>query len=84
MFLELRQGWGHDHCFGEPVPVSSHPLVKNLFQPDPPLMQLHAVPLGPVTVTRVQRSLSQESRDQHYPSAPCEELQPPSASSALV
>ena len=35
----------------------------------PPLTQLHAVLLGPVAVT--------ESRAQHRPSAPCEELQPP-------
>jgi len=38
--------------------------------PTPPLTQLHAVPSGPVAVT--------ESRAQHCPSAPCEELQPPS------
>ena len=36
----------------------------------PPLTQLHAVPSGPVTVT--------QSRAQRCPSAPFEELQPPS------
>lgn len=36
-----------------------HPLVENLFLIPPlssPLMQLHAVPLGPFAVTRVQSS----------------------------
>ena len=57
--LELCQSWGRDHCPGEPVPGLSHPLVKNLFlapAPGPPLAQLRAIPLGPVTVTREQTS----------------------------
>uniref|UniRef100_A0A8C0A178 Inositol 1,4,5-trisphosphate receptor n=1 Tax=Anas zonorhyncha TaxID=75864 RepID=A0A8C0A178_9AVES len=48
-----------DHCPGELVPVPDHPLGAEPFpnpQPDPPLSQFHAVPLGPVTVPREQSS----------------------------
>lgn len=38
-------------------------------QPNLTLTQLHAIPPGPAPLT--------ESRAQHYPSAPCEQLQPP-------
>jgi len=44
-FHELQQ---LDHCSGEPGSRVQPPSGKELFpnsQPDPPLMQLHAVPL---------------------------------------
>ena len=57
--LELWQTRCCGHCPGEPVPVLNHPLGEEPFpniQPEPPLMQLHAVPLGPVAVPREQSS----------------------------
>lgn len=56
--LELLQARCHDHCLGEPVPGSGHPLMKNLFQYELPLTQLNVIPLSPVTVTREKRSIS--------------------------
>lgn len=52
MLLELCQAWCCDHCSGQPVPVSDHPLDEEPFpdmQPKHPLMQFQAIPLGPVT-----------------------------------
>lgn len=59
MLLELRHAWCHD-CFpGEPVSVPVHLFEEKFFpntQPDPSLIQLPAVPSGPVTITREERS----------------------------
>ena len=62
---------GHHRCPGELVPCPPLPGEEPFsdIQPNSPLTQLHAIPSVPVTDT--------ESRVQHCPSAPCEELQPP-------
>lgn len=55
MLLELQQAWCHDRFPGEPVAVPDHPLSGEPVpssRPDPSLTQLHAFPLGPITVTR--------------------------------
>ena len=51
--------WGCAHCPGQPVPVSNHSPVKNVFLTlhlYPPQTQFHAVPSGLVAVTREQSS----------------------------
>ena len=51
-------GWGSDHCSGQLLHAHC-PLGKNVSPAhplDPPLTQLHSVPLGPVTVIRERRS----------------------------
>lgn len=47
---ELQQAQCHDHCPGKHVPVPKHPPSEKHFpiiQTEPPLMQLHTVPLVP-------------------------------------
>lgn len=49
--------WCHepDRLPGEPVAVPKHPLGEEPFpdiQPDPPLLKLHAIPLGPITANQ--------------------------------
>ena len=64
MLLELQQLGAVPTALGrlfQTPPSSGEEPFPNT-QPDPPLTQLHAVPLGPVAVT--------ESRAQHCPSAP--------------
>ena len=59
MLLELPAAYGHDHCPQEYVPcppLSGEAPVPNP-QPDPPLTQLHAIPLGPVAVTKSRAQL---------------------------
>ena len=48
MLLELWQVWCHD------CPLSEEPFPNT--QPDPPLMQLHAVSLGTIAVIKRQSS----------------------------
>lgn len=49
---DLCQAWRCDHFPEEPVPVLNHSLGDGPFlniQPKPPLIQLHAVSLSPVS-----------------------------------
>ena len=60
------QNWGCDHSPGQSVPCSPPFDGEQPFpdiQPDPPLTQLHTIPLSPDVVT--------DSRAQCFPSAPC-------------
>lgn len=53
MFLEFQQVWCHKHFPGEPVLVSNHTLSEKTtpnIQLEPPLMQLHVIPSGSITV----------------------------------
>lgn len=59
MLLELRHAWCHDCVPGEPVSVPVHLLEEEPFpntEPNPSLIQLPAVPSGPTTITREERS----------------------------
>lgn len=59
MLLEPQQVCYHYHFLWEPVPVPKHHLSEETFlntQPEPPLTQLHAVPSGPIAITRDNRS----------------------------
>lgn len=61
MLFEFCHAWCHDHCCRDPVPRPDYSLNYEPFpnvQPDPPLVQLHAVSSGPITVTREQRLAS--------------------------
>lgn len=52
MLLELCQAQCHDCFLREPVSVANHPLGEKPFpdvQPEPPMVQFHSIPLGPVT-----------------------------------
>ncbi|KAJ7395422.1 hypothetical protein BTVI_155053 [Pitangus sulphuratus] len=52
MLLELCQSWYHDHFPRETLSVRNYPLGEEPFsnvQPKPPVTQLQAIPLGPVT-----------------------------------
>ena len=60
MLLELWHDWCCDCLPGELVSVPDNPMSEEYFfdiKPDPPLTQLHAVPLSPVTVTRELKSV---------------------------
>ena len=61
MLLELWQVQCHDHCPEEPVSVPDHPLGEEPFPgtyPEPPLSQLHVIPLGTITVAARERRLA--------------------------
>lgn len=54
MLFELQQAQCHDHCPGEPVqPFSGEESFPDT-QPEPSLLQLHAVPLGSITGKELQ------------------------------
>jgi len=66
MSEKIVQNGDHDCCLGEPVPVPSHSLSEPPFpnpQPEPPLIQLHAVPSGPICCH--QREISATTSLQH-------------------
>lgn len=59
MLVKLQEAQCCDHLPGESVAVPNHPLSEKSFpdiQPEPPVSQLQAISLGPVTVIREKSS----------------------------